>query len=204
MPIHKHLLIVLGILLVGLAVFFSWKAFAPTTDIIFPKGGETFVTGEVYELKWNGGPDSTHVFLIDTSTEAEDASISAVHRVYGIENKHEYDFTVPPRIAQGTYKLQIGNETSRPFTIVNPYGYRCTDGTEFSLAPSLVNNQLILTPATSVEPFPKTTLYKKGIFYENGALRIDPSEPDLLLSDRDRTTVCRAMGIDFFDANNKQ
>jgi hypothetical protein len=89
-------------------------------SITFPKGGEKLVQGQTYQLTWTGGREEiTQIFLIDTSLKGEGASVSVADRVYGIENKHAYSYTVPVNMKPGTYQFQIGKQTSPNFEIVS-------------------------------------------------------------------------------------
>lgn len=99
--------------------FFALLYFRATNSITFPKGGEKLVQGQSYELTWTGGREEiTHIFLIDTSLEDKGTSVSISDRIYGIENRHKYIYTIPAGMKPGTYRFQIGSKTSEPFDIV--------------------------------------------------------------------------------------
>lgn len=89
-----------------------------TLQIIFPKGGEKLVKGKSYTFEWNGGDSVITIFLVDSSLEAEGASVSLADRLYGIPNKGNYHYTFPKRLKQGTYKVQIGRKMSGYFKVV--------------------------------------------------------------------------------------
>jgi hypothetical protein len=107
----------------AVAVMFSFIAllyFRVPDSITFPQGGEKLVQGQTYQLTWTGGREEiTQIFLIDTSLKDQGASVSITDRVYGIENKHVYSYTVSPTIKPGTYEFQIGKQTSPTFEIVS-------------------------------------------------------------------------------------
>jgi hypothetical protein len=89
-------------------------------SITFPQGGEKLVAGQTYELVWSGGrEEALQIFLIDTSLKNQGASVSVADRVYGIENKHAYNYTIPANTKPGTYEFQIGSQTSPTFEIVS-------------------------------------------------------------------------------------
>lgn len=106
----------------AIVVLLSFSAllyFRATNSITFPKGGEKLVQGQSYELTWTGGREEiTQIFLIDTSLKDQGTSASISDRIYGIENKHAYTYTVPTNIKPGTYEFQIGSQTSATFDIV--------------------------------------------------------------------------------------
>lgn len=106
----------------AIVVLLSFSAllyFRATNSITFPKGGEKLVQGQSYELTWTGGREEiTQIFLIDTSLKDRGTSASISDRIYGIENKHAYTYTVPTNIKPGTYEFQIGNQTSATFDII--------------------------------------------------------------------------------------
>ena len=89
-----------------------------SSTISFPSGGEELRQGETYTLSWRGGAEVVALFLIDRSLKDTGASVSISDRVYDIENIHMYNYTVPDTIKPGEYEFQIGDATSKPFTIV--------------------------------------------------------------------------------------
>ena len=106
--------------IVVLISFFALLYFRVTNSITFPQGGEKLVQGQSYELTWTGGREkTTQIFLINTSLKDQGTSASISDRVYGIENKHMYNYTVPTNMKPGTYEFQIGEETSATFDIVS-------------------------------------------------------------------------------------
>jgi membrane protease YdiL (CAAX protease family) len=103
-----------------IVVFFTLLHFRVPDTITFPRGGEKLVQGQTYEITWTGGREKTlQIFLIDTSLKDKGASVSVTDRVYGIENKHAYSYTVPATVKPGTYEFQIGSQTSPAFDIVS-------------------------------------------------------------------------------------
>jgi membrane protease YdiL (CAAX protease family) len=109
-----------GYLAVVVLIFFSSLLyFRATNSITFPKGGERLIQGQSYELTWTGGREEiTQIFLIDVSLKDEGTSASISDRIYGIENKHAYTYTIPATMKPGTYEFQIGSLTSPTFEIV--------------------------------------------------------------------------------------
>jgi hypothetical protein len=107
----------------ALVVLISFSAllyFRVTNSITFPKGGEKLVQGQTYQLTWTGGREkTTQIFLVDTSLKDQGTSASISDRIYGIENKHAYTYTVPENIKPGTYQFQIGSLTSPTFDIIS-------------------------------------------------------------------------------------
>lgn len=107
----------------AVVVFISFSSlfyFRATNSITFPKGGEKLVQGQSYQLTWTGGrEETTQIFLIDTSLKDQGTSASISDRIYGIENKHAYDYTIPADMKPGTYQFQIGKLTSPTFDIVS-------------------------------------------------------------------------------------
>lgn len=104
---------------VVLISFSSLLYFRATNAVTFPKGGEHLVQGQTYHLTWTGGREEiTQIFLVDTSLKDTGTSASISDRIYGIENKHAYDYTVPINMKPGTYEFQIGKLTSSTFEIV--------------------------------------------------------------------------------------
>jgi hypothetical protein len=105
------------------AVLLAFSAilyFRAENSITFPQGGEKLVQGQTYELTWAGGREKTmQLFLIDRSLKDKGTSASISDRVYGIENRHTYSYTVPADMKPGTYEFQIGTLTSEPFDIVS-------------------------------------------------------------------------------------
>lgn len=92
----------------------------PANTVTFPKGGEKLVQGQTYTLTWTGGKEeTTQIFLVDTKMKEEATSASIVDRIYGIENKHQYTYTMPLSVQPGTYEFQIGSQTSAPFEVVS-------------------------------------------------------------------------------------
>jgi hypothetical protein len=119
------LIIVALLLLVG-GQYYYGKVYAPeeaqpisgSSTILFPKGGEQLKQGETYLLLWTGGPDTTQIFLIDRTLKDQGASVSVSDRIYGIENQHSYEYTVPTTTPPGEYEFQIGEITSAAFRII--------------------------------------------------------------------------------------
>lgn len=110
-----------GYLAVVVVIFFSALLyFREANSITFPRGGEKLVQGQSYQLTWTGGrEETTQIFLIDTSLKDIGTSASISDRIYGIENKHAYTYTIPTNIKPGTYEFQIGSQTSATFDIVS-------------------------------------------------------------------------------------
>lgn len=105
---------------VVLISFFALLYFRATNSVTFPKGGEKLVQGQSYEITWTGGrEETTQIFLVDTSLKDKGSSASISDRIYGIENKHAYTYTIPTNIKPGTYEFQIGSQTSPAFDIVS-------------------------------------------------------------------------------------
>lgn len=103
-----------------LVSFFALLYFRAANSITFPKGGEKLVQGQSYELTWTGGrEETTQIFLVDTSLKDKGTSASISDRIYGIENKHAYTYTVPLTMKPGKYEFQIGSMTSPTFDIVS-------------------------------------------------------------------------------------
>lgn len=127
------IIIILVILVAAFAIFqFSNTQKNPTSptptptetqlqsEITFPKGGEKLTKGQTYTLKWTGGENQLQIFLIDTSLESQGESVSEVDKLYGINNTGSYDYKIPATVKDGTYKIEIGTMTSKPFQIVSP------------------------------------------------------------------------------------
>ncbi len=89
------------------------------TQIIFPKGEESFVAGKTYTLKWSSGPNPIDIYLVDASLKKFGTSISLVDRVYAIDNTGHYNYTFPTENIKedGIYEFQIGNVDSGDFKI---------------------------------------------------------------------------------------
>lgn len=105
---------------VVLISFFALIYFRAENSVTFPKGGEKLVQGQSYEITWTGGrEETTQIFLIDTSLKDKGSSVSISDRIYGIENKHAYTYTIPTNIKPGIYEFQIGSQTSPTFEIVS-------------------------------------------------------------------------------------
>jgi hypothetical protein len=104
---------------VVLISFVALIHFRAQDSITFPKGGEKLVEGQSYTLTWTGGrEETTQIFLVDTSLKDIGTSASIVDRIYGIENKHAYTYTIPTNLKPGTYEFQIGAQTSPTFEII--------------------------------------------------------------------------------------
>lgn len=89
-------------------------------NIRFPAAGERLEKGKTYTLQWDGGDDTVSIFLIDSALEKKGASVSISDRIYGIENTGSYNYTVPERLEEGTYKFTIGAGSSPYFRIFAP------------------------------------------------------------------------------------
>lgn len=85
--------------------------------ILFPGAEQTLRKGISYTLKWEGGGPQVSIFLIDSALETKGASVSISDRVYGIDNAGSYEYTIPERISEGTYKFMIGSGSSPYFRI---------------------------------------------------------------------------------------
>ena len=111
----------IGYLTLGVLVFFFVLLYlCATNSITFPKGGEKLVQGQSYQLTWTGGREEiTQIFLIDMSLKNQGTSASISDRIYGIENKHTYTYTIPVNIKPGTYQFQIGSKASPTFDIIS-------------------------------------------------------------------------------------
>ncbi|MDE2030903.1 MAG: hypothetical protein KGI58_01425 [Patescibacteria group bacterium] len=90
-----------------------------TTKIAFPEGGETFIPGQTYTLKWSYGPNPLDIFLIDTSLRKYGASVSLSDRVYRITNTGSYEYTFPKNLKDGIYQFRIGNVISNNFKVTS-------------------------------------------------------------------------------------
>ncbi|MEN9338101.1 MAG: hypothetical protein RIQ41_415 [Candidatus Parcubacteria bacterium] len=111
----------LGFFAVMVVIFWGALLYSRTAHTItFPQGGERLVQGQTYTLTWTGGREEvTQIFLVDTALKEESTSASISDRIYGIENKHQYTYTIPKTVKPGTYEFQIGSQTSAPFEIVS-------------------------------------------------------------------------------------
>lgn len=92
------------------------------SQVTFPAGGENFVKGKEYSLRWNpesSGEDTIAIFLIDASLESQGASVSIADRIYDVPNTGSYDYTFPESLEEGSYKFQIGKENSNYFKVVS-------------------------------------------------------------------------------------
>lgn len=76
-------------------------------------------------------------------------------------------------------------------------GYRCGDGTEFSVHSTQDTKNILLVPATSVERIPKSVLSRQGdsssTAYEGGGIRFEMMGNTATLSTKDFTTTCTQM-----------
>lgn|GEM_PF-5034850 len=88
--------------------------------ITFPKSGEGLVKGETYALRWTGGDSTVTIFLIDSSMETNGVSVSIADRIYGVENRGIYEYTIPNRLDDGSYKFEIGTAKSAYFKVISP------------------------------------------------------------------------------------
>jgi len=79
------------------------------------------------------------------------------------------------------------------------YGYRCSDGTEFSMSPASDMQSILLTPATSVERVPKTILSRvvseTGARYEGDGLVFHAHGEVVELSSSEFVTTCAPMQV---------
>ncbi len=121
----KYILLIIGLIIVISGLLYLNHRFnrentpiVTASTITSPRGGETFVQGQTYTLTWTGGIDPTNIFLIDMSLKDEGASVSISDRIYGIQNNHTYEYTVPADMKPGEYQFQIGDVTSEPFEVV--------------------------------------------------------------------------------------
>ncbi len=119
-----------AVLIVGIALFIGLvvnkpvnvpakKTAAPSTSnpIPFPASGDNLIKGRAYEIKWIPGSGMIDIFLINRSLESEGVSASIADRIYNIPNSGQYSYRVPTNIADGEYKLQIGEITSKYFNV---------------------------------------------------------------------------------------
>lgn len=85
---------------------------------IYPKGGEVFIIGKTYTLKWSGKTDtSAALFLIDSSLESKGVSVSISDRVYDIPQTGGEKYRFSQRLKPGTYKFQLGRAESDYFQV---------------------------------------------------------------------------------------
>lgn len=82
--------------------------------------------------------------------------------------------------------------------VIEEYGYRCGDGSEFTLVPSSDMSTIDIVPATSVDYVRKTTLASTtdgtGIHYRGGDISIRTSASGLMLIVTGHaTTTCSSM-----------
>lgn len=79
------------------------------------------------------------------------------------------------------------------------YGYRCGDGTEFTMSPTSDMQRILITPATSVERIPKAILSKveseSGARYEGDGITFYAHGETVELSTSEFTTTCRPMQV---------
>lgn len=79
------------------------------------------------------------------------------------------------------------------------YGYRCGDGTEFTMSPTSDMSKMLITPATSVERISKTVLYHvqatSGARYEGNDLAFFAHGETVQLSTSVFTTTCNPMQV---------
>ena len=106
----------------GLPPFSSEEEVDTPGTITYPTNTDILSAGETYTLRWTDLDSEvpTHIFLIDTSLEAQGASVSVVDQVYDVPNTGSYSYTIPAVINPGTYVFTIGPRRSDEFTINNP------------------------------------------------------------------------------------
>jgi len=79
------------------------------------------------------------------------------------------------------------------------YGYRCGDGTEFTMSPTSDMSKIRITPATSVERISKTVLYhvqsSSGARYEGSGLTFFARGEKVQLSTDAFSTTCTPMQV---------
>lgn len=79
------------------------------------------------------------------------------------------------------------------------YGYRCGDGTEFTMSPTSDMSKILITPATSVERIAKTVLFHiqstSGAKYESSGLSFLAHGETVQLSTKAFTTTCKPMQV---------
>ncbi|MCE9643980.1 MliC family protein [Candidatus Parcubacteria bacterium] len=90
-------------------------------------------------------------------------------------------------------------QADESFFNLGVYGYRCGDGTEFTMSPASDMGQILLTPATSVERIPKVILTKAasatGARYEGDGLVFYAHGERVELSSSEFTTTCIPMQV---------
>lgn len=99
------------------SIYHPQIASTTTPEITFPKGGETLAKGKTYTITWTGGKEGVALFVIDKATEKEGLSASIMDRVYNIQDRNSFSYTIPTSIPNGIYVLQIAGLTSTPFII---------------------------------------------------------------------------------------
>lgn len=77
------------------------------------------------------------------------------------------------------------------------YGYRCSDGSEFTMSPSSDMSTITIIPATSAERFTKTILNKietpSGALYIGEGITFSAKGETLTLSSKTFKTMCNPM-----------
>lgn len=89
--------------------------------------------------------------------------------------------------------------TEPDFSSLGVYGYRCGDGTEFTMSPSSDMKFIRLTPATSVERIPEVVLAKiesaTGARYEGSGIVFHAHGEAVELGSVDFSTTCTPMQV---------
>ena len=120
-PLIIFITIILLIVVVG-----KTQPQAPTTKsakptesnpVSYPAGGDTLKKGKNYVIRWMPGNGKTDIFLINHMLESEGVSVSIADRIYNIDDYGQYNYRVPTNIPDGEYKFQIGDLTSKYFTV---------------------------------------------------------------------------------------
>lgn len=106
----------------GLPPFSKNEVVQDEGTITYPTSADTLSAGETYTLRWTNLDSTapTQIFLIDTSLEAQGASVSVIDRVDNVPNNGSYSYVVPAVVTPGTYVFAIGTRRSDEFTINNP------------------------------------------------------------------------------------
>lgn len=87
-------------------------------EFLFPTAKDTLVKGQVYTIRWSGGPQTIQQLdLVNRAYEKEGVSVSLVDRFYNLENTGSYEVTIPTEIPVGQYKFQMGPMSSQYFEV---------------------------------------------------------------------------------------
>ncbi len=89
-------------------------------------------------------------------------------------------------------------ETTEDGLVIEDYGYRCGDGSEFTIVPTDDMKTIDIVPASSVDYVQRSTLTSvddgTGIHYEGNGFGLRPSASGLVLTSQTHpTTTCSSM-----------